>query len=231
MSTLYIVATPIGNLEDITLRAIRILKEVDYVICEDTRTTKTLLKTYGINTPTISFHAKSARSRITEIGKLLTEGKNMALVSDAGTPCISDPGVLVVEHAYTLPNVTVVPIPGPSALTTVLSVLGESAHPVTFYGFIPHKKGRDTLFKTIAETKQLQVMYESPHRLMKTLASLNQYIGSQARIVTVFRELTKIYESRISGSASFVLEHFTKYPDQIRGECVVVVGAITRNQK
>jgi 16S rRNA (cytidine1402-2'-O)-methyltransferase len=166
--TLFIIGTPIGNLEDITLRAIRVLKEVDLVLCEDTRVTKRLLSKYEIKTPTMSYHAQSKLSKVEKIFALLEEGKSLALVSDAGTPCISDPGVLLVSQVLEKfgDTVTVVPIPGPSALITALSAAGVSVAEFTFLGFLPHKKGRETLFKEIAESKRVMAFYESPHRIL-----------------------------------------------------------------
>ena len=142
MATLYVIGTPIGNLEDVTLRALRVLKEVDLVLCEDTRVTKRLLSKYEIGTPTMSYHAQSKLSKVEKIFELLEEGKNIALVSDAGTPCISDPGVLLVSQILKKfgDTISIVPIPGPSALVTALSVAGISVAEFTFLGFLPHKK-------------------------------------------------------------------------------------------
>ncbi|MCR4330850.1 MAG: 16S rRNA (cytidine(1402)-2'-O)-methyltransferase [Patescibacteria group bacterium] len=225
MPTLYIVATPIGNLEDITLRAIRVLKEVDLILCEDTRVTKKLLQKYEIETPTMSYHAHSKLSKVDKIFGLLEEGKNLALVSDAGTPTISDPGVLLVSQVKKRfgKEVSIVPIPGPSAVIAALSASGFPASEFVFLGFLPHKKGRETLFKEIADSKKTTVFYESPHRIVKALASLSSHIGVSRQIVLA-RELTKIYEQFLSGSAAEIADYFTKNPDKVRGEFVVVVS-------
>ena len=220
--TLYIVATPIGNLEDITLRALRILKEVDCILCEDTRTTSKLLQKYDIHTKTMSYHTHSTKGKETVIIKMLSEGKNLALVSDAGTPCISDPGVLLVSHVYTeLPEARVVPIPGPSALISSLSASGVSTNGFTFLGFLPHKKGRETLFKQIASSDKVMVFYESTHRIMKTLASLDTY--AKYNTIVSAREVTKQFEEFVRGTASELVEYFNTHIDHQRGEFVVIV--------
>lgn len=224
MATLFVIGTPIGNLEDITLRALRVLKEVDLVLCEDTRVTKRLLSKYEIATPTMSYHAQSKLAKVDKILGLLEEGKNLALVSDAGTPCISDPGVLLVSQVRKKfgDAVAVVPIPGPSALVTALSVAGISVAEFTFLGFLPHKKGRETLFKEIADSSRVMAFYESPHRIEKALESLEKFCGAGRKII-IARELTKIYEEFVRGTVSEVRVHFTKNPDRLRGEFVVIV--------
>lgn len=225
MATLYIIGTPIGNLEDITLRALRVLKEVDLVLCEDTRVTKRLLSKYNISTPTLSYHAQSKLSKTEKIFALLEEGKNLALVSDAGTPCISDPGSLLVAQVLEKfdDTVSIIPIPGTSALVTALSVAGISVAEFIFLGFLPHKKGRETLFKEITESKRVMVFYESTHRIKKALESLEKFCGSERHII-VARELTKIYEEFARGTIAEVRAHFTKNPDRVRGEFVVMVA-------
>jgi 16S rRNA (cytidine1402-2'-O)-methyltransferase len=235
MSTLFIIATPIGNLEDITLRAIRILKEVDLILCEDTRVTKRLLERYEINKPTMSYHAQSKLSKSDKIIALLEEGKNLALVSDAGTPTISDPGCMLVVQVRThfmsrlnLDNevrVEIVPIPGPSAVLSALSVSGFPSSEFLFLGFLPHKKGRETMFKEITASKRTVVFYESPHRILKALESLKTHLG-ETRKILVAREITKIYEENIMGTPEEVLAHFTTHPDRVRGEFVVVVEGV-----
>ncbi len=221
MSTLYIVATPIGNLEDITLRALRVLGEVSVIFCEDTRTTHVLLNKYDIKTPTESFHSQSPLSKMDRIRALLEEGRDIALVSDAGTPGISDPGMLLVSEIRSrLPEVSVIAIPGASALTAAISVAGKPLHEFTFLGFLPHKKGRQTLFEEIKASERPFVFYESPHRIEKTLESLK---GS-GKVVTILREITKVYESYVSGTAEEVLESFIKNPETLRGEFVVIVN-------
>lgn len=222
MSNLYIISTPIGNLSDITLRAIETLKEVDLVLCEDTRVTKHLLRHFGIDTPTISYHAQSKLSKLDKIIELLESGKKLALVSDAGTPTISDPGVLLVKEVKKLlPEVKVISIPGASAVTSALSISGLHASEFLFLGFLPHKKGRETLFKEISENKRTTVFYESPHRIMKTLDSLEKFIPN--RKIVIARELTKIYEETISGTPSEVKDFLKNNEEKIRGEFVVLV--------
>ena len=228
MPTLYIVATPIGNLEDITFRAVRILKEVDLILCEDTRVTKRLLNRYEISTPTMSYHAQSKISKVERIFSFLEQGKDLALVSDAGTPTISDPGCLLVAQvreeliSRRLLEIRIVPIPGASAVLSALSISGFPTSEFLFLGFLPHKKGRETMFKEIASAKCTVVFYESPHRLTKTLDSLKAFLD-QERVILVAREITKIYEENISGSASDLVAYFSSHPDKVRGEFVLVV--------
>ncbi len=224
MATLYIVGTPIGNLEDITLRALRVLKEVDLVLCEDTRVTKRLLQRYEIGTPTMSYHAQSKLSKVEKILDLLREGKNLALVSDAGTPTISDPGSLLVGQVRDTfgDEVAIVPIPGPSALITALSASGISVAEFIFLGFLPHKKGRETLFKEIATSSRVMVFYESPHRIEKTLESLEAFCGEEREVI-IARELTKIHEEFVRGTTREVKDYFKHNSDHVRGEFVVIV--------
>ena len=220
---LYIVPTPIGNLEDMTLRAIRILKEVDMVLCEDTSVTQRLFKEYDISTPTTVFYANTGIKNIEKIMSLLDEGKSLALVSDAGTPTISDPGVLLVDRIRKeLPDVKIIPLPGASALITALSSSGISSATFTFYGFFPHKKGRETLFKTISDSSITSVFYESVHRIEKTLESLSSILDD-ARQVVVARELTKLHEEIVRGTAQEVKAYFETHKDHVRGEFVVIV--------
>jgi 16S rRNA (cytidine1402-2'-O)-methyltransferase len=235
MPTLFIIATPIGNLEDITLRALRVLKEVDLILCEDTRVTKRLLQRHEINKPTMSYHAQSKLSKTDKIIALLEEGKNLALVSDAGTPTISDPGCMLVAQVRThfmsrlnldmKVQVEIVPIPGPSAVLSALSISGFPSSEFLFLGFLPHKKGRETLFKEIAASKRTVVFYESPHRILKALESLKTHLGEKRKIL-VAREITKIYEENTIGTPEEVLAHFTTNPDRVRGEFVVVVEGV-----
>jgi len=212
MSRLSVVATPIGNLEDITARALRVLKEADVIACEDTRETRKLLAHFDIHTSV---------SSLAHVPKLLEQGKHVALVSDAGTPGVSDPGQELISDARDA-GVEIETIPGASALTAALSVAGLRAHAFTFYGFLPLKKGRETLFKEIAASKKASVFYESPHRIMKTLASLVEHVLGERRI-GVFRELTKLYEEHKVGSAAEVLAYFEAHADKQRGEFVVIV--------
>lgn len=223
IGSLYIVATPIGNLEDITLRAIRILKEVDYILCEDTRTTQVLLNKYDIKTKTMSYHAHSTENKESVIINLLKNGKNLALVSDAGTPCISDPGVMLVKNVKKEfgNNINIIPIPGASALVSALSASGVSSSEFVFLGFLPHKKGRETLFKEIAHSKRVIVFYESTHRILKTLSSLIEYAPTFKLVLG--RELTKQFEQFVEGTPEEVLLYFTINKDKQRGEFVVIV--------
>lgn len=222
MSKFYVVGTPIGNLEDITYRAVRILSEVDLILCEDTRVTRNLLDRYNIKNPTMSYHAQSKISKADKILELIGEGKNLALVSDAGTPTISDPGSLLVSQIKeSYPETEIIVIPGPSAVVAALSISGVSVAEFTFLGFLPHKKGRETLFKEIAVSERLMVFYESPHRIIKTLESLEKF--SPDKKVIIARELTKIYEQIISGTVLEVKKYFDDNPDKVRGEFVVIV--------
>lgn len=223
-NALYIIATPIGNLEDITFRAIRVLKEVDMVLCEDTRVTSKLLAKYEIKKSLRRFDAHSSESGRQAIVELLREGKNIALVTDAGTPGISDPASLLVEDVRReLGNeISVVPIPGASALTSALSASGIPASDFTFLGFLPHKKGRQTLMKEIGESERAVVFYESPHRILKALAELK--VVAPERKITIARELTKIYEEYISGTSDEVAKVLTDIPEKQKGEFVVIVA-------
>lgn len=226
MSKLYVIATPIGNLEDITLRALRVLKESEVVLCEDTRVTRKLLTHYGISTPVKRMDAHTEKNSVHRIEEIFTEYRSVALVSDAGTPTISDPGSRFVESARSM-GVSVEVIPGPSALTAALSVSGLSAPEFVFLGFLPHKKGRETLFKEIQDSVRTTVFYESPHRIVKTLTQLAKILP-RTRKVVVARELTKIYEEIISGDAHEVLLHFTENVEKQRGEFVVLISAEKR---
>ena len=221
---LYIVATPIGNLEDITFRAIRILKEVDMILCEDTRVTAKLLAKYEIKKSLRRFDAHSSESGREAMVELLREGKNIALVTDAGTPGISDPASLLVEDVRReLGNeVKVIPVPGASALTSALSASGIPTSDFLFLGFLPHKKGRQTLMKEIGESERAVVFYESPHRILKALAELK--IVALERKITIARELTKIYEEYISGTSDEVAKVLTDIPEKQKGEFVVIVA-------
>lgn len=202
---LYIVATPIGNLEDITFRAVRTLKEADYIAAEDTRHSKILLKKYDIKTPTLSFHSYSNDSKLDYLLSLLSEGKTIALISDAGTPGISDPGFKLISKAREQ-GIQVVPIPGASAFLTALSASGLATHSFLYLGFLPLKKGRQTLLNSLIDEKRTIAFYESPHRILKTLAELEEKFGN--RQIVIARELTKIHEEYFSGTAKEALIHF-----------------------
>jgi 16S rRNA (cytidine1402-2'-O)-methyltransferase len=208
---LSVVATPIGNLEDITLRALRILKEAQFVACEDTRMTKKLLSHFDIHTPVVAHRS---------VLKLLSENKHVALVSDAGTPGVSDPGLEIVAHAREA-GAKIEAVPGASALAAAISIAGLRAPTFTFYGFLPVKKGREKLFKEIAAHDRASVFYESPHRIVKTLESLTKV--APERTIGLYRELTKIYEEAIVGTPAQVLEKLTE--EKRRGEFVIVVEA------
>jgi 16S rRNA (cytidine1402-2'-O)-methyltransferase len=226
MSSLYIVSTPIGNLEDITLRAIRVLSEVDLILCEDTRVTRVLLQHHNIKTKTQSYHANSKLSKIDEIIKKLDSGLSIALVSDAGTPIISDPGILLVQKIkQELPDIKIVPVPGASALLSAVVASGINAHEFVYLGFLPHKKGRETLFKEISTSTRTVIFYESVHRIEKTLQSLSEHLSDNRKVV-VAKELTKMFEQIVSGSAAEVNEYFKNNKDKIRGEFVVIVQAL-----
>ena len=229
MANLYITATPIGNLEDITFRALRILKEVDFVLCEDTRVTRKLLEKYEVKTPTVSYHSFSGKYKVDKILDLLEQGKNLALVSDAGTPTISDPGFqLVAEVKEKMgEKIKIISIPGPSAVVSALSVSGLPADQFLFLGFLPHKKGKQTLLKEIVNSKRTAVFYESPHRVMKTLELLKNQLEEvnqdKTRKIAVVKELTKIYEKVISGTTLEVIEFFKENPTKVKGEFVFVI--------
>ena len=227
MAILYIVATPIGNLQDITLRALETLRAVDFIICEDTRLTKRLLERHQIDKPTISFHQHSSGEKTSYIIEQLKRGQQAAFVSDAGTPGVSDPGNQLVAAAVSA-GITVVPIPGPSALTTALSVAGIATDSFLFLGFPPHKKGRQTLLRSIAAEPRVVVLYESSHRIVKLLGSLAELAPD--RTVVVGRELTKIHEEIFRGTAREAFEHFSA--GEQRGEFVVIIEKLSiRNKK
>lgn len=228
MPNLYIVATPIGNLEDITLRALRILKEVDFIICEDTRVTSKLLARYEIQKPLVSYFQHSKLSKIEEITERIIRGENAALVTDAGTPGISDPGgVLIKSLTSKLPSLEVIPIPGPCAAVAALSISGLPTDKFVFMGFPPHKKGRQTFWRNVAAQEETVVFYESPHRIIKALTELQNYLTTlplnHLTRVVVCRELTKMFESVYRGTINEVLEKVQKAP--IKGEYVVIIAA------
>lgn len=225
IGTLSVVATPIGNLGDITLRAIETLKQADAIACEDTRVTAKLLARYDIQKPLLVYHAQSGKLATTRVLSQLGEGKHIALVTDAGTPGISDPGTaLVAEVRERLHDaVRIETIPGPSALTAALSIAGVPTNEFTFLGFLPHKKGRQTIMKEIAAMQRTAVFYESPHRIQKALGELASALPD-TRKVTVMRELTKIYESVVAGSAGEMKAYFANHEKEVRGEFVVIVS-------
>ncbi|HMW33893.1 MAG TPA: 16S rRNA (cytidine(1402)-2'-O)-methyltransferase [bacterium] len=216
---LYIVATPIGNLEDITLRAIRVLKEADTIACEDTRQSKILFDHYGITARMVSLFEHNELRRIPEILQLLMSGKSVAVVSDAGTPTISDPAFKLVR-AVREAGLPVSAVPGPSAALAAISVSGLPTDRFVFEGFLPHKKGRQTRWKTFAEEDRTIVLYESPFRVMKTLSEAREYLGERPMVVA--REITKKFEETVSGTPSELIAHFEKHAP--RGEFVILIA-------
>lgn len=217
---LYLVATPIGNLEDLTLRALRVLREVNLIAAEDTRHSRKLLSHYEIETPMVSFHAHSKSSKVEELVQRLQKGESLALISDAGTPGISDPAWPLVQACLTA-DVPIVPIPGASAFLTALMGAGLPMHQFSYLGFVPAKKGRQTLFESLREAPQTTALYESPHRLLKTLSQMQDALGPD-RIVVMARELTKLHESFHRGRLEDVLTHFKAHPP--KGELVILVS-------
>jgi 16S rRNA (cytidine1402-2'-O)-methyltransferase len=237
---LYIVGTPIGNLEDISMRAIRILSEVDFVLCEDTRTSGVLLSHYNINTPRISYHQHSDDIKVDQIIKLLEEGKNLALITDAGTPGISDPGGVLVSKVleHFGEDIKIESVPGPSAVTAALSISGIPTDKFIFMGFPPHKKGRQTFIRRIIDSEYPVVVYESKHRIVKFLEELKAMKESASisdeedvkkkkknlESVVVARELSKMHETVYRGDIDNIISKITATPDDQRGEFVVIVG-------
>lgn len=217
--SLYLVPTPIGNRADITLRALDILKSVDVILAEDTRTSGTLLAHYGISKPLQAFHIHNEHHAIEKLIERMTAGEKFALVSDAGTPGIADPGFLLVR-ACRKSNLNVECLPGPTALIPALVQSGFPCDRFVFEGFLPHKKGKQTVLKRIAEEDRTVVAYESPHRLVKTLEELIIHLGSD-RSISVSRELTKIHEETVTGTVPEVLSHFKD--KEIKGEIVIVI--------
>ncbi|MCI6031646.1 16S rRNA (cytidine(1402)-2'-O)-methyltransferase [Fusobacterium varium] len=215
---LYIVATPIGNLEDMTFRAVRTLKEVNYIFAEDTRVTRKLLNHYEIENTVYRYDEHTKMHQIANIINLLKEGKDIALVTDAGTPCISDPGYELVDAAHN-EGIRVVPIPGASALTAAASAAGMTMRRFCFEGFLPKKKGRQTLLKALADEERTIVIYESPFRIEKTLRDIEQFMG--VKEVVIIREITKIYEEILRGTTTELIEKLAKNP--IKGEIVLLI--------
>ena len=219
--TLYVVATPIGNLEDITYRAVRVLKEADLIACEDTRHTAKLLHHYGIDKPTISYHEHNEAARAEELAAKLVEGLNIAQVSDAGMPGISDPGYRVISLAIER-GVKVVPIPGASALVSALAASGLPTDSFQFLGFLPAKSGqRRTLLETLRDAEYTTVVYEAPHRIAETMKDIVELLGTE-RPVALARELTKVHEEFIRGSAGEILQRVQEH--ELKGEMTVVIG-------
>ncbi|UII81704.1 16S rRNA (cytidine(1402)-2'-O)-methyltransferase [Flagellimonas sp. CMM7] len=220
MGKLFLVPTPIGNLEDITLRAIKVLKEVDLILAEDTRTSGKLLKHFEIATPLQSHHMHNEHQQVNMLIQKLKGGATLALISDAGTPAISDPGFLLTR-ACVENNIGVECLPGATAFVPALVNSGLPNDRFVFEGFLPVKKGRQTRLKFLAEETRTMVFYESPHKILKTLTHFVEYFGKN-RPVCISRELTKMYEETVRGTAEEVLEHFTE--NAPKGEFVIVVG-------
>ncbi len=220
MSKLYLVPTPIGNLEDITLRALRILKEVELILAEDTRTSGKLLKHFEITTPMQSFHMHNEHKMLDHIVKRISEGETMALITDAGTPAISDPGFLITR-ACIENNIEVDCLPGATAFVPALVNSGLPNDKFVFEGFLPVKKGRQTRLNFLAGENRTMIFYESPHKLLKTLHHFAAFFGKDRKI-SISRELTKLYEETLRGSIQDMIEHFeNKAP---KGEFVIIVA-------
>ena len=219
MSKLFIVPTPIGNLEDMTFRAIKVLKEVDVVLAEDTRTSGKLLKHFGIDTRMTAYHKFNEHKLVEHFVDRIKGGESMALISDAGTPAISDPGFLLVRECVNS-GVEVETLPGATAFVPALVNSGLPADKFFFEGFLPHKKGRQTRLKFLAELPNTVILYESPHRLVKTLQQVGEIFGKERKI-SVARELTKIHEENVRGTVEEVLHHFKE--KTVKGEIVIVI--------
>lgn len=218
--SLYVVPTPIGNLGDITLRALDILKSVDTILAEDTRTSGFLLKHYQISKPLQSFHIFNEHKALQSVIQKLKDGETMALVSDAGTPGISDPGFLLVRECLKQ-DLKIECLPGATAFVPALVKSGFPTDRFVFEGFLPHKKGKQTLLKELAEEERTIILYESPHRLVKTLEQMVEFFGND-RLVSVSRELTKLHEETFTGTVADTLAHFQK--KEVKGEIVMVVN-------
>jgi len=217
---LYLVPTPIGNLEDITLRALRVLKEADFILAEDTRTSSKLLKHFEITVPVSAFHQHNEHYKTNTIIEQLQQGKVIAQISDAGTPGISDPGFLLTR-ACIENDIPFECLPGATAFVPALLLSGFPNHEFLFVGFLPQKKGRQTKFKELAQEKRTLILYESPHKIQSTLQQIVEYFGEESQ-VSLSRELTKMFEETIRGTAKEVLERITQKP--IKGEIVLIIS-------
>lgn len=216
---IYLIPTPIGNLEDMTLRGIRLLKEVDLILAEDTRTSQKLLNHYKIKTSMQSFHMHNEHKKVAQVIQEVLRGKTIALISDAGTPGISDPGYLLVHEALK-EGVKVECLPGPTALIPALVQSGLPSDRFVFEGFLPPKKGKQGRLKQMAEESRTTVFYESPHKIIKTLGQMLPYFGSERKLAVV-RELSKKFESNFRGSVEEALHFFEEHPP--KGEFVIIV--------
>lgn len=216
---LYVVPTPIGNLEDITLRAIRILKEVNFILAEDTRKSGLLLKHHEIPNSMVSYHQHNEHNKVGEIIKRILGGEVAALISDAGTPAISDPGFLLIRECVKK-EIPVECLPGPTAFIPALVKSGLPSDSFSFEGFLPQKKGRKTKLESLAVEPRTIILYESPYRIIKLLGEIVEYMGT-GRVVSVSRELTKLYEETVTGKAEYVLQHFES--STVKGEFVVII--------
>ena len=219
MAKLYLVPTPIGNLDDITLRAINVLKEVDAILAEDTRTSGNLLRHLGISKPMSAFHLNNEHQQVERMADRIEAGETLALVTDAGTPAISDPGFMLVRECINR-NIEVECLPGPTAFVPALVNSGLPADHFIFEGFLPHKKGRQTKIQQITNYPYTTILYESPYRLVKTLEQLMEAMGPDRRI-SVSRELTKIHEENVRGTLAEVIEYFSQ--KDVKGEIVIVL--------
>jgi len=217
---LYIIPTPIGNLEDITLRALRILKEVDIIFCEDTRTTKNLLKYYEIDKRCYAYHINNEHKQVEQYVRWIESGQTAALVSDAGTPGISDPGYLFIRECL-LAGIAIECLPGATALIPALVASGFPCDKFYFHGFLPHKKGKETTLTMFAERKETVVFYESPHRLLKTLSMMQNIFDAETKIC-VSREISKVFEEHFRGTIPEALAHFST--KEVKGEIVLSIG-------
>lgn len=226
LTSLYIVPTPIGNLEDITLRALRILKEVDVILAEDTRNTGVLLKHYNISKPLMSYHIFNEHKQVAQLVAKMGNGDTMAMVSDAGTPAISDPGFLLVRECLAQ-GIKIECLPGATAFVPALVKSGLPTDSFVFEGFLPHKKGRKTKLEKLANEERTIVIYESPHRLIKALNQLIEHFGPD-RQASVSRELTKLHEETMNGTLLEIKEYYESGQGVVKGEIVMVIDGLSK---
>ncbi|MDZ4663500.1 MAG: 16S rRNA (cytidine(1402)-2'-O)-methyltransferase [Bacteroidota bacterium] len=224
---LFVVPTPIGNLEDMTIRAINTLKEVDLIFAEDTRNTIFLLKHFNIEKPVRSYHMHNEHKILEEAVKMITNGQNVALVSDAGTPGISDPGFLLIRECIKK-DIEIITLPGPTAFVPALVSSGFPCDTFVFYGFLPQKKGRQTKLKQLVKEERTFILYESPFRLVKLLEELKEYLGEERR-ACVSREISKLYEENKRGTFAELITYFSA--KQVKGEIVVIIESINHGKE